>query len=651
MERIRRGQVRDAVGVRAGERTCDRERVPRVLDVDEQRPAVRRKAGTGELARCTVLAGADQPVAGKGVGTPVRGDAHHALDSVAVLGDQHVAPGRNHEVVGRVELLAPLGFEMELEPVDPAATGVARRRQAEDLPLAGLAARSVVEPEGSAGEMAAFQPLEPRRALGDRIFVRIIRVDVDPYDAQAFARVTEIDVELGPALDRHRLQLAAVLQGPRLLRAVVRQIPVEEARTSSPGDLLIGGDLFPAEVVLGQVDDAGPRVDVDRLVREETHPADRCPRELALRIARVDFERVSVARRASLLTRHPGAPGGAASRTVVQRAGRRHERPHGAAGAIYHQRCRTARRVLGVRVLLGHRVLSRVTGGQLMVSHENGGAAGSGHGHHPVEVRGHGRPVRERVLDRLHDAVAEATRQIKDPLGVLDEATDARPFPVTGQRRSPWAQGHRRAARRGCAHAQESLRVCISPSGSRCETASTTSCRGVLTPPYQLVTKWLSSAPAQAESADGIAGFRTARAGGTSAGRCRTGCGPCRPRPPCTGLRRSAEVPATSLWLSRCAPAQAGGAGLLACAVVAVQGSALDRFVDQLNQLTLFSVGECFVAALDRVFEAAEVGLDRGGVAPVFEALTLGAQDALPLGVNVCHREVATTLSRSGRVL
>lgn len=52
----------------------------------------------------------------------------------------------------------------------------------------------------------------------------------------------------------------------------------------------------------------------------------------------------------------------------------------------------------------------------------------------------------------------------------------------------------------------------------------------------------------------------------------------------------------------------------------------------------MLAVGGGVIPGLDRPLQAAEVGLDPGRVAPVFEPLALGSQDPLLLGVDIGHR-------------
>src|ERR687897_1707357 len=94
------------------------------------------------------------------------------------------------------------------------------------------------------------------------------------------------------------------------------------------------------------------------------------------------------------------------------------------------------------------------------------------------------------------------------------------------------------------------------------------------------------------------------------------------------GVRAGSRGPrARGALLRRVAAQDARGAGLLAGAGVAVQGAALDRLVDGLHERAVLARGGVVVAGGDRRLQTAEVGLDRRGVAPVLEALALGAQD------------------------
>src|SRR5712671_253224 len=67
----------------------------------------------------------------------------------------------------------------------------------------------------------------------------------------------------------------------------------------------------------------------------------------------------------------------------------------------------------------------------------------------------------------------------------------------------------------------------------------------------------------------------------------------------------------------------ARGAGLLACAGVAVQRAALHGLVDRPHERAVLGLGGRVVATGDRGLEAAEVRLDRRRVAAVLEALAL----------------------------
>jgi hypothetical protein len=79
------------------------------------------------------------------------------------------------------------------------------------------------------------------------------------------------------------------------------------------------------------------------------------------------------------------------------------------------------------------------------------------------------------------------------------------------------------------------------------------------------------------------------------------------------------------------APANPGGAGLLAGAGVPVQRASLDRLVDRRDELAVLGLGGVVVVAGDGGFEAVEVSLDARRVAPVLETLAGGALDALLL--------------------
>ena len=114
---------------------------------------------------------------------------------------------------------------------------------------------------------------------------------------------------------------------------------------------------------------------------------------------------------------------------------------------------------------------------------------------------------------------------------------------------------------------------------------------------------------------------------------------------------RGAVAPLSLASARGAAGAQPRGAGLLARAGVAVQGAALDRLVDQGDQLAVLGVGRVVVALADRGLQAAEVRLDRRRVAAVLDALALGAQDALLLGGDVGHTCERRGSRRGGRVL
>ena len=96
---------------------------------------------------------------------------------------------------------------------------------------------------------------------------------------------------------------------------------------------------------------------------------------------------------------------------------------------------------------------------------------------------------------------------------------------------------------------------------------------------------------------------------------------------------------ATRYRLTRDAPRRASSrreprgraAALLAGAVVAVQGAALDRLVDQLHEAAVLGVGGLVVTLGDGGLQPAEVGLDRGRVLAVLGALSQRALIPLDL--------------------
>src|ERR1700712_4041403 len=96
------------------------------------------------------------------------------------------------------------------------------------------------------------------------------------------------------------------------------------------------------------------------------------------------------------------------------------------------------------------------------------------------------------------------------------------------------------------------------------------------------------------------------------------------------------------------AGAHAGGAGLLAVARVAVQGTTLDGLVDRLHEVAMLGVGLRIVPLGNRGLEATVEGLGGGRVAAGVQALTLGPEDALLLRVNVRHerRMILATFDR-----
>ena len=197
------------------------------------------------------------------------------------------------------------------------------RHVAIDLPEVALAADRVGEPDRAAAEGAALEAVEAGAALGKGVVVDVGRVDRPPHDPQAPPRVGEVHVSQRRLLDRQGLQLAPGLKRALAGAGIVGDEAVEEGRARVAGR--IGLVDLAAEVVLGQIDDAGARVDRQRLVREEAHLADRGARELVLGACRVDLEDVAVAldREAAgevLLAGEPGAPWRRAAGAVVDRA-------------------------------------------------------------------------------------------------------------------------------------------------------------------------------------------------------------------------------------------------------------------------------------------------------------------------------------------
>ena len=138
----------------------------------------------------------------------------------------------------------------------------------------------------------------PNRAQVFCVLVRLRRVHVFPDDLETVAGKGQVHVVVGPLIYGQDLERTALLQSARLLAHVDRDVTIQEANARplarQPGsrvDLtgrVVGDDLGArvhdgtAEVVFGEVGDAGRRVYVHRLVREEAHPPNRCPRQLVL---------------------------------------------------------------------------------------------------------------------------------------------------------------------------------------------------------------------------------------------------------------------------------------------------------------------------------------------------------------------------------
>ncbi len=145
--------------------------------------------------------------------------------------------------------------------------------------------------------------------------MRLLGVDVAPHHPELPAGAGEVHVEVALAFERHDLEPAALLEGAGLPAAVVRDEAVEKAHPrAGPAfrrgvvgdDLGVGvGQDCPAEVVLGQVGDAGPRVDVHGLVGEEAHISYGGFGEVALRVARVHLEDVAVVLSSSQVSQVP----------------------------------------------------------------------------------------------------------------------------------------------------------------------------------------------------------------------------------------------------------------------------------------------------------------------------------------------------------
>src|SRR4029079_13317857 len=77
------------------ERSGDREREARLLEVDEQRASIGREVGAGELTAVAMVAGEQR-------GAAVRGDGQQMLDSFTVLAQDQSAPRRDGDVVRSV---------------------------------------------------------------------------------------------------------------------------------------------------------------------------------------------------------------------------------------------------------------------------------------------------------------------------------------------------------------------------------------------------------------------------------------------------------------------------------------------------------------------------------------------------------------------
>src|SRR6266511_69661 len=107
---------------------------------------------------------------------------------------------------------------------------------------------------------------------------------------------------------------------------------------------------------------------------------------------------------------------------------------------------------------------------------------------------------------------------------------------------------------------------------------------------------------------------------------------------PVTRIRPSAPRSASPPRARRSHPAltggatqQAGGASLLAGAVVRVQGALLDRLVDPRDELAVLVGDRGSIAGAHGALEAPEVRLDGALQAAVLEPFAFGAVDALAL--------------------
>ena len=235
--------------------------------------------------------------------------------AATVLAEDQVAPGCRGEPVGALHHLLAGRLDEQLQRLGP-------RQVAVDLAEVMLAADRVGEPDRTAPEVAALEPVEASAAFRECVGVGVRRIDRPPDDPQPPARVGEVHVVQRRLLDRQSLQLAARVQGALAGAGVVGDIAVEERRAGVAGRVCLV-DLA-AEVVLGQIDDPGAGVDRQRLMGEEAHVADRRSRELVLRARGIDFEYVAVTfNRVTagevLLAGQPGAPRRRAAGAVVDR--------------------------------------------------------------------------------------------------------------------------------------------------------------------------------------------------------------------------------------------------------------------------------------------------------------------------------------------
>src|SRR5690606_32451341 len=104
--------VKSHVESRAGSLpgAAHRDGEPSSVEVADERRPIGREAHAGELSAAVRVA---SDVSDPSVGV----DGANELLTAAVLRHEHLAPGRDGDVVGAVELMAPRGLRHELEHV------------------------------------------------------------------------------------------------------------------------------------------------------------------------------------------------------------------------------------------------------------------------------------------------------------------------------------------------------------------------------------------------------------------------------------------------------------------------------------------------------------------------------------------------------